>query len=314
MAHTHELFLITLFGDDKPGITSHFTAIFAEYDVNILDIGQSVIHNTLSSGFLIEVPAGTDSAEVLKELLYAGYKIGVHVKFQPVSAESYDGWVESQGKDRYIISLLGRKLTARQIAAVTRIIYDQGLNIDVISRLSGRVPLEGPAANGKASVEISVRGQARDLQAMKAAFLQTAGEQGIDIAFQKDNIYRRNRRLVCFDMDSTLIQTEVIVELARRAGVGDEVHRVTESAMRGEIDFAESFRQRIALLAGLDESVLQEVAEQLPLTEGVERLVGTLHQLGYKTAILSGGFSYFGQYLQKLLGFHYVYANELEIV
>ncbi|MFW5801992.1 MAG: phosphoserine phosphatase SerB [Spirochaeta sp.] len=313
MESARELFLITLSGDDKPGITSRFTSIFAEYDVNVLDIGQSVIHNTLSLGFLIEIPKVTDSADILKEVLYTGYKIGVHVKFRQVSAESYGDWVDSQGKHRYIISLLGRKLTARQIAAVTSIVYEQGLNIDVISRLSGRVPIEGPSPVGKASVEISVRGKPQNLESMKASFLHVTQEYGIDIAFQEDNIYRRNRRLVCFDMDSTLIQTEVIVELARRAGVGDEVHRVTEAAMRGEIDFAESFRRRIALLKGLDEAVLQEVAENLPLTEGAETLVTTLHELGYKTAILSGGFTYFGHYLQQKLGFHYVYANELEI-
>lgn len=313
MHQEHELFLITLFGDDSPGITSRFTRIFSEYDVNILDIGQSVIHNTLSLGFLVEIPSATQSADFFKELLYTGYKIGIHVKFQPVTSESYDGWVHSQGKHRYIISLLGRKLTARQIYAVTGIIFDQGLNIDTITRLSGRVPLQDNLSQTKASVEISVRGKPRNLEGMKAAFLESAQQLGVDIAFQEDTIYRRNRRLVCFDMDSTLIQTEVIVELARRAGVGDQVHEITEAAMRGEIDFAESFRRRVGLLKGLEESVLQDIACKLPLTEGVETLVSTLHQLGYKTAILSGGFTYFGRYLQEKLGFHYVYANELEI-
>ncbi|GAB6090356.1 phosphoserine phosphatase SerB [Spirochaeta dissipatitropha] len=307
------IFLLTLFGDDRPGITSRCTVILAEHDVNILDIGQSVIHNTLSLGFLIEIPERANSASVFKELLYAGYELGLHVKYEAVDPGSYSTWVESQGKFRYIISLLGRKLTARQIAAVTSIIYDQGLNIDVISRLSGRIPLDEENSRSKASVEISVRGKAKDLAGMKASFLETASQQGIDIAFQEDSIYRRNRRLVCFDMDSTLIQTEVIVELARRAGVGEQVHAITEAAMRGEIDFSESFKQRIALLQGLDESVLQDIADNLPLTEGVETLLTTMHQLGYKTAILSGGFTYFGEYLQKKLGFHYVYANHLEI-
>ena len=132
-------------------------------------------------------------------------------------------------------------------------------------------------------------------------------------SFQLDNMYRRMRRLICFDMDSTLIETEVIDELAIRAGVGDQVKAITERAMRGEIDFIESFRERVALLKGLDESVMQEIAENLPITEGVDRLMYVLKKYGYKIAILSGGFTYFGQYLQKKYGIDYVYANELEI-
>jgi phosphoserine phosphatase len=135
----------------------------------------------------------------------------------------------------------------------------------------------------------------------------------VDIAFQEDNIFRRNRRLVCFDMDSTLIQTEVIDELAELAGVGAEVKAITESAMQGEIDFKESFKRRMKLLEGLSEGVLNNVAVNLPITKGAKRLIDTLHSYGFKTAILSGGFTYFGDYLQKKLDIDYVYANELEI-
>jgi len=162
-------------------------------------------------------------------------------------------------------------------------------------------------------VEFSLRGTPHDIETMKRDFIAISGDTGIDIAFQEDNIYRRNRRLVCFDMDSTLIQTEVIDELARRAGVYEKVSAITESAMRGDIDFQESFRQRVSLLAGLDESILKEVAEVLPLTEGAERLFRTLKKYGYRTAILSGGFTYFGNYLKNKLDIDYVFANELEI-
>ena len=144
--------------------------------------------------------------------------------------------------------------------------------------------------------------------------MRLASELEMDFSFQLDNMYRRMRRLICFDMDSTLIETEVIDELAIRAGVGAEVKAITERAMRGEIDFTESFRERVALLKGLDESVMQEIAESLPITEGVDRLMYVLKKYGYKIAILSGGFTYFGQYLQKKYGVDYVYANELEIV
>lgn len=149
---------------------------------------------------------------------------------------------------------------------------------------------------------------------MQGQLMKLASELEMDFSFQLDNMYRRMRRLICFDMDSTLIETEVIDELAIRAGVGAEVKAITERAMRGEIDFTESFRERVALLKGLDESVMQEIAESLPITEGVDRLMYVLKKYGYKIAILSGGFTYFGQYLQKKYGVDYVYANELEIV
>jgi len=149
---------------------------------------------------------------------------------------------------------------------------------------------------------------------MQRRFMQISAAEGFDISLQEDTIFRRCRRLVCFDMDSTLIETEVIDELADRAGVGAEVRTITESAMRGEIDFSESFRRRVELLKGLDEGVLQEIAESLPITEGVDRMMKVLKLAGFKTAILSGGFTYFGNYLKQKFGFDYVYANELEIV
>ena len=188
------------------------------------------------------------------------------------------------------------------------------MNIDDIKRLTGRIPLDENARTPKASVEFSVRGTPRDKEQMKADFMKLSAEQEMDISFQEESMFRRMRRLICFDMDSTLIETEVIDELAIRAGVGDEVKAITESAMRGEIDFTESFTRRVALLKGLDESVMQEIAESLPITEGVERLMYVLKKYGYKIAILSGGFTYFGQYLQKKYGIDYVYANELEII
>ncbi len=190
----------------------------------------------------------------------------------------------------------------------------QGLNIDAIQRLTGRMPLnDDEQPQSKSCVEFSVRGTPRDVQAMQKRFMQMSSENEFDISLQQDNLFRRCRRLVCFDMDSTLIETEVIDELAMRAGVGDKVKAITERAMRGEIDFCESFRERVALLKGLDESVMREIAENLPITEGVDRMMQVLKRAGYKTAILSGGFTYFGNYLKQKFGIDYVYANELEI-
>ena len=308
-----ELILIRVTGEDRPGLTASVTEILAKYDATILDIGQADIHNTLSLGILCKTEE-QHSGFIMKELLFKASSLGVTIRFYPISVKEYEDWVNMQGKNRYILTLLGRKLSPRQISAVTRILSDQGMNIDAIKRLTGRIPLDECDSRTRACIEFSVRGTPKDRIAMQEQLMKLASELEMDFSFQLDNMYRRMRRLICFDMDSTLIETEVIDELALRAGVGDEVKAITERAMRGEIDFTESFRERVALLKGLDESVMQEIAESLPITEGVDRLMYVLKKYGYKIAILSGGFTYFGQYLQKKYGIDYVYANELEIV
>ncbi len=310
-----ELILIRITGEDRPGLTSSVTEILAKYDATILDIGQADIHNTLSLGILF-MSEEQHSGFIMKDLLFKASLLGVTIRFEPITTEQYENWVGMQGKNRYILTLLGRKLTARQISAATSVLAEQGMNIDAIKRLTGRIPLDecNTDTRTRACIEFSVRGTPKDRAAMQERLMKLAGELDMDFSFQLDNMYRRMRRLICFDMDSTLIETEVIDELAVRAGVGDEVKAITESAMRGEIDFTESFTRRVALLKGLDESVMQEIAENLPITEGVDRLMYVLKKYGYKIAILSGGFTYFGQYLQKKYGIDYVYANELEIV
>lgn len=309
-----ELILINISGQDRPGVTSSLTEILAKYDASILDIGQADIHHTLALGILIKT-SSDKSGDILKELLFKAYELGVKIRFSPVSEEEYNNWVGLQGKNRYIITILGRRITARQIGAVTHIIREQGLNIDGIQRLTGRMPLaEKGEPQSKSCIEFSVRGNPKDHDQMQSDFMCLSNELEFDISLQEDTMYRRCRRLVCFDMDSTLIETEVIDELAVRAGVGDKVKSITESAMRGEIDFNESFKERVALLKGLDESVLREVAENLPVTEGAGRMMEVLKRAGFKTAILSGGFTYFGNYLKQKFGIDYVYANELEIV
>jgi phosphoserine phosphatase len=308
-----ELILIRITGEDRPGLTASVTEILAKYDVTILDIGQADIHNTLSLGILFKTEEH-HSGFIMKELLFKASSLGITIRFYPISVEEYENWVGMQGKNRYILTLLGRKLSATQISAVTRIVADQGMNIDAIKRLTGRIPLDEQKANIRSCIELSVRGNPKNHEEMQAKLLKLSGELDMDYSLQLDNMYRRMRRLICFDMDSTLIETEVIDELAMRAGVGDEVKAITESAMRGEIDFTESFRRRVALLKGLDESVMKEIAENLPITEGVDRLMFVLKRYGYKIAILSGGFTYFGNYLKQKYGIDYVYANELEII
>lgn len=313
MIQKNEIIMISISGADRPGVTATLTEVLAKHNALILDIGQADIHNNLSLGILFQTTE-SNSGEILKDLLFKSYDLNVNIKFNPITEDEYMKWVNMQGKNRYIITILGRKMTARQIASVAKIVADQGMNIDDIRRLTGRIPLDETQRAPKASVEFSVRGTPRDREEMQLKFLEISADQQMDISFQEDSMYRRMRRLICFDMDSTLIETEVIDELAIRAGVGDQVKAITEAAMRGEIDFTESFKQRCALLKGLDVSVMQEIAESLPITEGVDRLMRILKAVGFKIAILSGGFTYFGNYLKQKYNIDYVYANELEIV
>lgn len=309
-----ELILVNISGTDRPGVTASLSSILSRYNAQILDIGQADIHHTLSLGILFKTTADV-SGDILKDLLFKAYELNVNIRFNPIAIDEYEKWVSLQGKNRWIITILGRKLTARHIALVTDEIAAQGLNIDGIQRLTGRMPLnDSDEPRSKACVEFSVRGTPTNYRDMQNRFMQISSDEDFDISLQEDTLYRRCRRLICFDMDSTLIETEVIDELADRAGVGDKVREITERAMRGEIDFCESFRERVALLKGLDESVMRDIAENLPVTEGVGRMMEVLKRAGFKTAILSGGFTYFGNYLKQKFGFDYVYANELEIV
>ena len=312
MDNESELILIKISGLDRPGLAACFTEILSRYDVDILDIGQTDIHSTVSLGILFK-SSEKDSGNIMKDLLFKASESGINIDFYPITPEEYQEWVGMQGKNRYILTLLGRKLNAQQIAGATKLLADHNLNIDGIRRLTGRMPLDEEKARVRACIEFSVRGTPENKEELQRDLMQMSSNLGVDFSFQQDNMFRRMRRLICFDMDSTLIETEVIDELAIRAGVGDQVKAITERAMRGEIDFKESFTERVALLKGLDVSVMRDIAEKLPITEGVERLMFVLKRYGYKIAILSGGFTYFGNYLKEKFGIDYVYANQLEI-
>ena len=307
-----EIIQMNISGEDKPGMTAVLTDILSRHDAFILDIGQANIHRSLTLGILF-MTTPDRSGQIMKELLFKATELDINIRFTPITDEEYNAWVLGQGKNRYIITLMGRKVTAGHIARVTRAISDEGLNIDDINRLTGRMPLDEDERAPKTCIEFSVRGTIDDKSRIQDALMKLTNTGEVDISFQKDGIFRRSRRLICFDMDSTLIRTEVIDELADRAGVGDKVREITERAMRGEIDFRESFRERVALLKGLDVSVMEDIANNLPITEGVDRMMTILKRVGYKTAILSGGFTYFGNYLRSRFGFDYVYANELEV-
>ncbi|MBF0572140.1 MAG: phosphoserine phosphatase SerB [Desulfamplus sp.] len=336
-----EIVLINISGKDRKGINCRFTSILAQYNVNILDIGQSVIHENILLGILVEIPVEGDFPAIFKDMLFEGYKLSLHIDIQSVQKEDYEKWVNSQRRERRIITLLGKKITAYQIAKVTSVIAANNLNIDNISRLTGRISLDKKDVNkdngrdnadiskediakcennnlktlppSRACIQLSVSGKPCSIKSMRGDFMKISQDTGIDISFHIDNIYSKNRKLVVFDMDSTLIQAEVINELAKMAGVGEKVAAITESAMRGEIDFKESFRKRVSLLRGLKSNQLENLAQTLPLSEGVELVTKTLKELGYKLGILSGGFTFVGNYLKDKLNFDYLYANKLEI-
>lgn len=308
-----EVILAVFNGQDRPGVTASVTEILAAHEITILDIGQVDIHNHLTLGILFSVDTRKSGA-VLKDLLFRANALNVTVTFRVVDQVEYSNWVNMQGKNKYIITILAKQVTAEMVAAITEEVAAQGMNIDDLDRLTGRIPLGKDRQVPKASIEISVRGNPRDREQLQKKFMEIANRYQMDISFQQDSMFRRMRRLICFDMDSTLIKTEVIDELAMRAGVGDEVKAITESAMRGEIDFTESFERRVALLKGLDVSVMQDIAVNLPLMDGLERTMHILKRVGFKIAILSGGFTYFGKYLQDKFDIDYMYANELEVV
>lgn len=310
---TQSILLLHVTGEDRPGITATLTTILGQQNIEILDINQTVIHKTLLLGMLVRIPPTVESTSVLKDLLFTAHHSDLRLRITPVEDDQYDAWVLRQGKPRFILTLLARRLAAQHLAAVSSVIAAQGLNIDIITRLSGRPPRIDDGQLRRACVELSVRGQPRDEDALQAELMRATHEHSIDIAWQRDNIYRRIRRLVAFDMDSTLIRHEVIDELAREAGVYEQVCAITEAAMRGELDFNESLTRRVAMLKGLPVARLRDVADRLQMTEGAERLITALKSFGYKTAIISGGFAYFGQHLQKRLGIDYVRTNDLEV-
>jgi phosphoserine phosphatase len=303
--------LIHFSGHDAPGLTAQLTGILAGYDVNILDIGQAVVHEALSLGILLEVPDGESFSSLRTALEERAIGLGLQARFTSVPGDALQHWIHGLRHHHFIITVLGRSITAQQLARITSIIAAHGMNVDRIDRLSGQ--LSACALPTNACVELAVSGDASRELSMRADFLATAQALSIDIAFQRESIFRRNRRLFAFDMDSTLIQGEVIDELAKMAGAGEQVAGITEAAMRGELKFDESFARRVALLKGLSAERVYGLLHTIPLADGAERLIRTLRLLGYKTAILSGGFTFFARHLQERLGIDYVHANELEI-
>jgi phosphoserine phosphatase len=308
------LVLIHIRGEDRRGLLQTMTQLMAPYEVEILDIAQSLIHDGLNFGMVVKLGGDPrDSAVIFRELLFKAHDLDLTIKFTPLSLDAYEQWASDYAESRYIVTLLSRQLTARQLSLATEIFMAHGLNIETIRRLSRpHSQIKEADINTYACVEFGVRGCPTELNRLKGQFLELSAKEGMDLAFQRDDVFRRNRRLVVFDMDSTLLKIEVIDELARQMNVVEEVSKITEAAMNGELDFDESFRRRVRLLKGMPRSVIDGIIEQMPLNDGAERLVKTLKSVGYKVAVLSGGFIYFVEALQRSLGIDYGYANALE--
>jgi phosphoserine phosphatase len=304
--------LIHFSGVDRPGLTAALTHVLAGHDAAILDIGQAVVHESLSLGILIEVPSGESYGELKYALTADAERLGLRTSFTAVTHDALQRWLHGVREQQFIITVLGRRIAAAHLARVSRILAEHQMNVSRIERLSHEL---SPTADGEnACVELEASGDLLREAPMRADFMAAAEELSVDIAFQHESIYRRNRRLFAFDMDSTLIQGEVIDQLAAMAGVGEEVSKITEGAMRGDFGFDESFTRRVGLLKGLPAEQVYSLLDKIPLSPGAERLMRTLRLLGYKTAILSGGFNFFARNLQQRLGIDYVHSNELEIL
>ncbi len=309
---TEAILLVNLSGRDSPGMMADLNRRLASRDVVILDIGQAVIHAELTLGLLLSF-APAHMASIRAELASYAAQHGVSLRMTDVSAADYAAWVGRQGSDRRILTVVSAGVSSAQFAAVAQVVTNAGLNIDDIVRLSGRAPLETLARSPRTCVQLSLRGTVANERSLQKALQDVGRDLGFDFSLQVDSVYRRNRRLVAFDMDSTLIDAEVIDELAKHHGVGGEVSAITERAMAGELDFQQSFRARAALLKGLSATALEQVAKDVQLNDGADRLIASLKHFGYKTAIISGGIHKVGAALASQLGIDYVYANELEV-
>jgi phosphoserine phosphatase len=293
--------LVTVTGPDRTGVTATLTGILAEQGASLFDIEQVVVQGQLTLCLLVGIPGTRD---VLKELLFAAKQLGMDLDFKPVTPPAAPAPQPTDG-GRYVITAIAPVLGPQHLHAIASTLASEGANIEKIGRLSDET---------LASVEIQARLRAgRDAETLKKTLLRVATSAGFDVSLQRESLYRRSKRLVVMDMDSTLIRIEVIDELARAAGVGAEVSKITERAMQGEMDYDESLRQRVGLLKGLPVAVLDQIAADLPLTDGAETLVRVLKRLGYRIAIISGGFSRAAEALKRRLDLNYAYSNNLEV-
>lgn len=309
----HHIVLIHINGAECGQPDAALLGVLSHHAAQLLDIRQTATHGQLSCSVLVELPAAEDLTPLREALRARAAALGVDLQLRAVSAAEHQRWVTAQAEPCHLLTLLARQSNAAQLAALRSVVSSHGLRLLNVERLSAPVDLALAPGARRSAFELRVQGGSVDLVALRAELLEVASRLEMDVSIQADDAYRGCRRLVCFDMDSTLIPVEVIDELARVAGVGEQVAAITAAAMAGELDFAASLRRRVALLEGLSERALEQVAERLTFSEGAERLVGVLQRLGYRVAIVSGGFSCFAERLGARLGAHHVHANVLEL-
>lgn len=303
MENSDDFIVITVNGPDAPGIVSSITSILSENAVKIIDIEQIVIRKLILLSMMLDLRESKGGQiSLLKDLLLEAKRLNVELDFK---IASYDEHLEHDNNFMYAVTCLGEEITAQVVAQISNAIYSENVNIERITQLS-----QGELSCIEMIVETD---KTINVQDMTRKLLSISSDFGVDIAVQKENIFRRSKRLVVMDMDSTLIQVEVIDELAKSAGHGEEVSGITSRAMNGELSFNESLNKRVELLRGLDENILDEIYHNIPFTPGAKKLVKILKKLGYKTAVISGGFTFFTDRLKNELGLDYAFANELEI-
>jgi len=300
-----KIILVTVSGPDCPGITARLMKIISEYNVEILDMGQAVTHGLLSLSFVLGINPDDKNlnGNVLKDLLFEANLMGLSLSYKVVEKQIITP--EMDGEKFIVTCVSPNSVTASFIADLAHILAHFKINIERIDKVS---PREFSSMEVSTSIPKNL-----ETKMLKEDLMRVSTKHKIDVAFLKDNVFRRNKRLIVFDMDSTLIQTEVIDELAELCGVGGEVRAITHRAMNGEIDFDESLKMRVAKLKGLEVSRMQDVLDKLPLTQGVEEFIKTIKSLGYKVALISGGFNFFADALKAKLSLDYSFANELEI-
>ena len=305
-----QIFLISISGDDRPGLMADLCEVLVSLEAQILDIGQAIIHSELALGLLVRTHEALNEDDLVSIISENSELSSIRLTISLVEDDKYKEWVKESGKKRFILTLLSKESDSQMLRATSSLTRSHDLNIDTIRRLTDRNSVN--LAESKVCIEMRLRGLLESSSEFQSELLDKSEKYDFDFSFQQDTVFRRNRRLVVFDMDSTLINVEVMDELAMAFGVGAEVSRITEMAMQGQIDFKESFLRRVKLLKNMPEQVLQNILGNIELNPGATKLVKTLQYFGYKVGIISGGFQYVGDWLQDRLGIDYVYANSLE--
>ena len=300
MPEDQKLLMVTISGPDRPGIAAALTQVLLKHNVDIVDIEQASLQKLLGLYFLLDVGDASESKDsVIKDLLFEASQLNLNLNFKLFSTTELESISQ---RNLYVLNHFGG---TRSLAELSKVLAEENVNIETIASLNH---------HGARSVEMTINvNEVLSLSRLKKRLMVKSRELNIDLALQKMEAYRKNKRLIFFDMDSTLVDMEIIDEMAKRAGVHREVARITEKAMRGDFDFEASLIQRVSLLKGLTLDELSEIRDNVRLSEGVEELATTLKWMGYKMGVITGGFDFFSDYLKEKLGFDFAYANRLEI-